>query len=72
MVALLGNARWVQEVKPIQSFLRGRDSLSLCMEMQRFQGPMLSFYSHSHLIFLCAVPNMGRIVSTCLLLVLKP
>ena len=29
MVALPGNARWMEEVKPIQSFLRGRDSLSL-------------------------------------------
>ena len=28
-VALLVSARWMEEVKPIQSFLRGRDSLSL-------------------------------------------
>lgn len=51
---------------------RERDSLSLYMDIQRFQGPVLSFYSHPHLVFLCAVPNMGKIVSTCLLLVLQP
>ena len=45
-VALLGNARWMEEVKPIQNFLGERDSLSLYMEIWRFQGTVLSFYSH--------------------------
>lgn len=43
--------------------------LSLYMEIKRFQDPGVSFDSHSHLIYLCAVPCRVKIVFTCLFLV---
>ena len=48
-VAVLGNARWMEEVKPIQSFLRERERLLFSLHGDaEIQVPVLSF-SHIHI-----------------------
>ena len=48
-VALLEDARWMEEVKPIQSYFRDRDksnkSLCVYLEIWRFQGTVVPFFS---------------------------
>ena len=64
-VALLGDARWMEEVNPIQSYFRDRDesnkSLCVYVEIWRFQGTVVSFYPYHYLIFQNVVPNMARL-----------
>ena len=64
-VALLGGTRWMEEVKSIQRYFgdRAESNKSLCVyiEIWRFQGTVVSFYSHQYLIFQNVVPNMARL-----------
>lgn len=56
-----------------QSYFRdtekNRRFLSLYIEIERYQGPRFSFFSHPHLIFQCAVGDLWKTVSKYFLLV---
>lgn len=73
---LVRGYQWLKEVMPTQGYFRERDysnkPLTLYMEIYRLGSPVVSFYSHPHLIFLHALPNMNKIVSMYLLLVPLP
>ena len=48
-MALLGDARWMEEVRSIQRYFGDRDksnkSLCVYVEIWKFQGTVVSFYS---------------------------
>ena len=48
-VAMLGDARWMEEVRSIQRYFGDRDksnkSLCVYVEIWKFQGTVVSFYS---------------------------
>jgi len=74
-VALRGDARWMEEVKPIQRYFRDRDESNKSLCLHRNMG----IPGHSGLILLPPIFSIseccaqyGKIVSTCLLLVLLP
>ena len=74
-VALRGDARWIEEVKPIQSYFGDGDksNKSLCLprdiEIPGHSGLILL---HPLVIFQNVLPNIDTIISTSLLLALLP
>ena len=74
-VALRGDARWMEEVKPIQRYFRDRDesNKSLCLHRNMgIPGHSGLILLHPRVIFQNVLPNIDMIISTPLLLVLLP
>ena len=74
-VALRGDARWMEEVKPTQRYFRDghKDNISLSLHGDKeIPGHSGLILLHPRVIFQNVLPNIDTIISTSLLLALLP